>query len=141
MSSAQEEPPTPDDSNVVEFPQETALHRAGKIAASIAGIVTLIGTFVGTGIWLTGEIDAVQKAAEEETAAQLEQHLRHPHPDSVPREVYEEHIRQAEKAAEEAKTDRREIRKVLDLIGRRTYRSSKSWERAVKKEGLTHEHD
>lgn len=128
----------PDDS--IEFPAEDAVQRIGKYAGAIAGILALVGTIVAVPIWLTTELEAVETVSKAYTDSHiekaLESHAEHPHAKSVPREIFEEHVRQQEQDNADAKSERKEIRKMLDLIGERTYRSPSKWEDSKKEEGL-----
>lgn len=125
-----------EDSGIIEFPAETVLMRVGKIAGAITGILALIGAIVAVPMWLVGKVEASETSVQKDVKEQLGEHEKHPHAGAVPREVYDIHVQTQKEANKEAKTERKEIRKVLDLIGQQTYRSPAKWQKTLKKEGL-----
>lgn len=141
MSAVQQKPErTPQDSQQIEFPPDSPAGRIKKWGG-IAGIVFgLVASIWGAQSWFTSTIEA--SAVEVETRVntrvdeKFDAHAAHPHSDSVPREVYENHVADFKDADAAAKAERKEIKQLLDLIGKETYRSPAKWERTLEREGL-----
>lgn len=136
MAAAQEPDRTPQDSQRIEFPQDSTQQKVGKWIGVIGGLLGIVVTIVGVPVWLLGEIDASAAQVEERVDKKLEEHGKNPHEDSVPREIYEQHVETQEKANDAAKEERSRIEKKLDLIGKETYRSPAKWERTLENEGI-----
>lgn len=112
----------------VEVPAEKRSMPWGKIAAGILTCGALVSLIVASPLWVVGELQAESVRSQESMKEALQIHSQNPHPNAVPREIYEMHVKQADERHAEGKAERKEIMKAVNLIGKETH-GDKKWER------------
>lgn len=145
MSVPQKPKREPHESQIIEFPNDSMPQRVKKWGGVVALVLGITGTLFAVPLWLVGEMEAkaseVERRVDQKIGDKFSDHKASTHDKAVPRETYDLHIAAQDKANEEAKAERKEIRQVLDVIGRQTYRSPSKWERSLEREGLKPEQE
>lgn len=113
------------------------LSHTAKVAASITAIITLFAMPVAAVLWIVGTVNEAQAQTVEKVEHLIDTRIMHT--EAVPREVYNEHVRQFIIATDKSEDRDREILRKLDLLGESVYRTRGDWRDRLKMEGMTAE--